>query len=100
MRDGRFGSWASGDCYLVYPGGNSGIRFEKLREGIADYEKISIIRKLAAESSDKKAKKLMISFDAYLQTFNKEKIFNEDSLRNNISKGIKMINELSEMLSR
>ncbi len=100
MRDGRFGSWAAGDCYLVYPGGNSGIRFEKLREGIADYEKIRIIRKLAAGSSDKKVKKLMIAFDAYLQTFNKEKVFNEDSLRNNISKGIKMINELSEKLSR
>ena len=32
-------------------GGNSSIQFEKLREGIVDYEKIRILRKLAAESS-------------------------------------------------
>jgi hypothetical protein len=44
LRDARHGSWPAGDCYLVYPGGNSCIRFEKLREGIVDYEKIRIIR--------------------------------------------------------
>jgi hypothetical protein len=56
MRDARYGSWPAGDSYLVYPGGNSGIRFEKIREGIVDYEKISIIKTLAAKSSDASVK--------------------------------------------
>ncbi len=43
-RDTRFGkAWASGDCYLVYPGGSS-IRFERLVEGIQAFEKIRLLR--------------------------------------------------------
>jgi hypothetical protein len=87
MRDARYGSWAAGDCYLVYPGGNSCIRFEKLREGIVDYEKIRIIRALAAKSSDASVKNLMTAFDAHLQTLNEEKTFNEDKLKGRCSKG-------------
>ena len=44
MRDGRHTYWHAGDCFLVYPGANSSIRFEKLREGIVDYEKILILK--------------------------------------------------------
>jgi len=100
MRDARYGSWAAGDCFLVYPGGNSCIRFEKLREGISDYEKIRIIRELAAKSSDKKVKQLMAAFDTQLQTLNDEKDFKEDKLKSDIEKGTKMINQLSEMLAK
>ena len=39
-------SWASGDCYLVYPGCTS-IRFERLVEGIQDFEKIRILKQKA-----------------------------------------------------
>lgn len=45
LRDTRFGSWSSGDAYLVYPGLRSSIRFERLIEGIQDFEKINILRK-------------------------------------------------------
>ena len=31
---------------MVYPGGNSCIRFERMREGIVDYEKIRILREI------------------------------------------------------
>jgi hypothetical protein len=99
MRDARYGSWAAGDCFMVYPGGNSGIRFEKLREGIVDYEKIRIIRGLASKSSDKNIHNLLSAFNAYLQTFNTEKEFNEDKLKEGINKGRKMIDELSDKLS-
>jgi hypothetical protein len=98
MRDARYGSWAAGDCFLVYPGGNSCIRFEKLREGIVDYEKISILRELAAKSSDKSVKNLMSAFDAHLTTFVTEKEFNEEKLKSDVEKGKKMIEELSEKL--
>lgn len=44
LTDSRFGSWAAGDTYLVYPGDRSSIRFERLREGIQDFEKFKILR--------------------------------------------------------
>nr|MCU0386946.1 DUF4091 domain-containing protein [Flavihumibacter sp.] len=34
----------AGDTYQVYPGPSSSIRFEKLVEGIQDFEKIRILR--------------------------------------------------------
>lgn len=51
-RDTRFPvrSWASGDCFLAYPGGSS-IRFERLVEGIQQYEKLRI---LSAEATPEK----------------------------------------------
>lgn len=42
--DSRFGSWPSGDTYLIYPGALSSVRFERLIEGIEDYEKIRILK--------------------------------------------------------
>lgn len=43
-QDTRFGSWAGGDTYLVYPENETSIRFEKLREGIQIVEKIKAMR--------------------------------------------------------
>lgn len=45
-----FGSWTTGDCFLVYPGNRSSIRFERLRDGIEEFEKINLLRARAAES--------------------------------------------------
>ncbi|WP_161888582.1 DUF4091 domain-containing protein [Pontibacter russatus] len=44
LQDSRFRSWSSGDTYFVYPGYRSSIRFERLIEGIEDFEKIRILR--------------------------------------------------------
>ena len=49
--DSRYTMWPSGDTYLVYPGARSSIRFERLREGIQDYEKIRILREELAENT-------------------------------------------------
>ncbi|WP_302237352.1 glycoside hydrolase domain-containing protein [uncultured Alistipes sp.] len=48
IRDSRFGTWTAGDTYIVYPEGRSSIRFERLVEGIQDWEKI---RQLKAEAA-------------------------------------------------
>lgn len=40
--DARFRSWTAGDCHIVYPEASS-VRFEKLTEGIQDYEKARIL---------------------------------------------------------
>lgn len=55
LQDSRFRTWAAGDCYLVYPDGRSSIRFERLIEGIQDFEKIRILKKKYTENSQKLA---------------------------------------------
>lgn len=55
LRDSRFHTWAAGDCYLVYPGGRSSIRFERLIEGIQQAEKIRILRERLAAAGDEAA---------------------------------------------
>ena len=44
--------WPSGDCFLVYPGNRSSIRFERLRDGIENYEKINLLRARAGKSPE------------------------------------------------
>lgn len=45
-----FVHWPSGDCFLVYPGNRSSVRFERLRDGIEEYEKVNLLRARAGES--------------------------------------------------
>src|SRR5690349_7954992 len=66
LRDARHTFWPAGDCFLVYPGGGSSIRYEKMREGIVGFEKIRILRELAAKSSNKKVKAAMAEFEEHL----------------------------------
>lgn len=39
-----FVSWPTGDCFLVYPGNRSSVRWERLRDGIEEFEKIRLLR--------------------------------------------------------
>ena len=99
-RDARHTIWPAGDCFLVYPGGNSCIRFEKLREGIVDYEKIRILKEKASASADKKVKELIRQLDDHLQTFLNEKDFDTEKISADIDKGKKIIEALSDELGR
>jgi hypothetical protein len=97
-RDARHGSWAAGDCFLIYPGANSCIRLEKLREGIADVEKIRILRAKAGQSTDKTIKKLLQEFDQHLSVIAAEKDFSEAKLTAEVDRGRAMVRQLSEMV--
>lgn len=66
LHDSRFRSWPSGTCYQFYPGPRTSIRFEKLIEGIQDFEKIRILRENFRKERDfKKLKEI----DSMLSTF-------------------------------
>lgn len=52
MHDSRFKTWPAGDTYIVYPNGRSSIRYERLLEGIQDYEKIVILKKQLLEKNE------------------------------------------------
>lgn len=97
-RDARHLFWPAGDCFLVYPGANSSIRFEKLREGIVDYEKIRILKELASKSKDKNIGKQVKEFDVFLDSFNQEKKFDEQNIINTLAKGREMMQKLSDNL--
>lgn len=90
-RDARHGSWAAGDCFMVYPGGNSCIRYEKLREGIVDYEKLRILRQQTSAKKDTWQK-----FDEHLKAFTTEKEFDSKKITADVEKGKAFIEELSE----
>ncbi|AQT69086.1 hypothetical protein STSP2_02272 [Anaerohalosphaera lusitana] len=69
--------WAAGDCFMIYPGPRSSIRFERLREGIQDYEKIYILRKLAAKQlNDPRVKKAVKELDAALAVIDHQSVTN------------------------
>ncbi|WP_090392966.1 DUF4091 domain-containing protein [Niabella drilacis] len=50
--DSRFRTWPAGDTYIVYPQARSSIRYERLLEGIQDYEKIRIVKRLLVQKKD------------------------------------------------
>lgn len=59
LRDSRFRTWAAGDCYQIYPGPRSSIRWERMIEGIQDAEKIRILREeFTTKNQQSKLKKL------------------------------------------
>lgn len=95
LKDSRFRSWPAGDTYQVYPGPRSSVRFEKLREGIEDYEKIRII---------KKSLNLHPAQDSLEQSFNKMlEMFTLKSLEDKpatfwLNRGKKMLEELSSLV--
>lgn len=54
LHDSRFTAWPAGDTYQVYPGPMTSIRFEKLIEGIQDFEKIHVLKALYTKQGDQK----------------------------------------------
>ncbi len=97
VRDARFGSWPAGDCFLVYPGAGSCVRFEKLREGIADFEKIRILKgRMAGRTGE--IQQLWKTFEDHLKNFTTEHDFNEEKITGDVDKGRAMVDELSRKL--
>lgn len=91
LLDSRFRTWPAGDTYIIYPDGRSSIRFERLREGIQDAEKIRILReKFQNDESKLEELNSMISrFDIVKNPGNIEEMLYE---------GKKLLNELTKTL--
>ena len=94
LRDSRFPkySWPAGDTYQIYPGPRSSMRFEKLIEGIQDFEKIRIIRALYSKNgSDEKLLKLEEAIKTFNYRNDKMKNFNSEEL---VVKAQEILNDL------
>ena len=74
------------------------IRFEKLREGIVDFEKLRIIREKASKSNDQTVKDLLQQLDEHLKVFLAEKDFVSDKIKVDVDKGRALIEEISNKL--
>ena len=96
-KDARHTIWPAGDCFLVYPGGKSCSRFEKLREGIVDYVKVSILLKKAAISKDKHVKKKLSELENALAVIAAENDFTQESVNGSLAKADSLVDELSEL---
>jgi len=93
--DSRFITWPSGDTYLVYPDAQSSIRFERLREGIQDYEKIRILRKELAGNKSIEAAAAKERLDNFLNSIN-TKTLDSRSAADVINEGKQLVHEIAE----
>lgn len=92
LKDSRFRTWPAGDTYQIYPGPRSSIRFERLREGIQDFEKIEILKRMAYENQEKERVR---SLNSVLDGFEIDKIQNETA-KTQLNKGKAIVNEFSK----
>ncbi|QTD38087.1 DUF4091 domain-containing protein [Polaribacter batillariae] len=91
LQDSRFRAWPAGDTYLVYPGNRSSIRFETLRDGIEDAEKIRILRE---EFQQKEMKNELKQLNELVAKFNiTEK---PDNLEQMLADAKEKLNNLAE----
>jgi hypothetical protein len=64
-----FTAWPSGDTFLIYPGNRSSIRWERLRDGIEDFEKIQLLRAWAAARPNEEVTTALAALDATLKAY-------------------------------
>ncbi len=64
----HFVNWSPGDCWLVYPGNLSSVHFERLRDGMEEFEKIALLRRAAeAENARPELRAAVQAMDAGLK---------------------------------
>mgnify|MGYP003575916133 CR=1 FL=1 len=88
MQDSRFELGPGGDTYQIYPGAQSSIRFEKLIEGIQDFEKINVLKKEYKATNNKRA---LDRLEQALQAFQINKLKTE--------KAADMVNAVKPLLN-
>jgi hypothetical protein len=93
LLDSRFRKWPAGDTYVVYPGGRSSIRFERLKEGIQDFEKIRLLKEEFENAGTSEAGKKLQRLNEVLKDFNIRK--RPDDLESLLNGGKKLLEELS-----
>ena len=81
---------------MVYPGGESSVRFEKLREGIVDFEKIRVLRAMFAGSADPQVQRLMGELGQLLDSIGTARDTDEARAMEALSAGTRAIAALSE----
>ncbi len=95
LQDSRFRTWPAGDTYVVYPGGRSSIRYERMLEGIQDYEKIQLL-KAQLTQADKKLE--WNRLDTAIQQLNK--VERTATWLEDLHQAKSLLNELSAQVAK
>ncbi|MDG5800592.1 DUF6067 family protein [Marinilabiliaceae bacterium ANBcel2] len=96
LSDSRFRAWPAGDTYQVYPGPRSSIRFERLIEGIQDFEKIRLVKSALKKKGEKE--KLHELEEMLNRLFSHDNTISPNAAKW-INKGKKRFNEILGSLS-
>lgn len=96
LTDSRFRTWPAGDTYMVYPDARSSIRFERLREGIQDVEKIRVLRRDLMTSGLPKDQEKLAQLEAAISTFILPESQTKDACAQVIETAKKVLNEMSK----
>lgn len=78
LQDSRFRTWPAGDTYIVYPQNRSSIRYERMLEGIQDYEKVNALRKKWTIAKDESKLKALDAAIEKLDNPKRTATWNED----------------------
>jgi len=95
LQDSRFRTWPAGDTYIVYPHDRSSIRYERLREGVQDYEKIQKVKKQLQEIGGTGNLDLL---EKTIQNLNV--VYRVDNWNENFNEAKTLLNELSKRLAK
>ena len=90
--DGRRAEYSSGSSHLIYPDARSSVRYERLIEGIQDFEKIRILREQSFAGGNEKNKVELI--DEILSDFVIERLPRQSAGRM-VHNGQELLNRLS-----
>lgn len=95
LTEARLPLRSSGSSYLIYPGARSSIRYERLIEGIQDFEKIRLLREeLGAQDNDSSREKIEL-IDEILSDFVIDRIPRESAAQM-VSEGQELLRNLSQ----
>lgn len=92
LLESRFRSFGAGDCYMVYPLGRSSLRFENLKFGVQNFEKIRLLRE---EFSSKNQSDKLKKIDEILEIFKVENL-EKTAAKNAIENARKMLINLEK----
>jgi len=93
LQDSRFRTWPAGDTYIVYPKGRSSIRYERMLEGVQDYEKARIVLEMLKEKNDQKNLQAFQTAISKLENNTRFAGWNEQ-----LNEAKKLMNEISKSL--
>lgn len=95
LHDSRFRTWPAGDTYIVYPQGRSSIRYERMLEGIQDYEKVRIIKSMLEKQNDIST---LERLETAIQKLNNAQ--RRDGWNEELNAAKKMLNEIARVIER
>jgi hypothetical protein len=85
-RDARHVLWPAGDTFVVYPDGQRSVRYERLREGIVDFEKLRLVRARASQSGEPAVERELAALDRELAAIGAEPAPAERDLRATVAR--------------